>query len=941
MPKPEEKARTKIDQALTAAGWTVQDREGANVFAAPGVAIREFVLKAGHGSADYLLFVNGKAAGVVEAKKEGMTLTGVEPQTRKYSEGLPAHLRPASTPLPFLYRSNGGETYFTNLLEPEPRSRLLFDGNFHRPETLAGWLAPALEIPAVHPLHGRPAPLRARLHHLPELTAEGLWPAQRQAVLNLEDSLKANRPRALIQMATGSGKTFTAITAAYRLIKFGGAARVLFLVDRSNLGRQALKEFQQYTTPDDGRKFTDLYNVQHLTSNKLDRVSRVVICTIQRLYSILQDKEIVPNLAELEERPLANLEELIKEPVPVVYNPHVPLETFDVVMIDESHRSIYTLWRQVVEYFDAFLIGLTATPSKQTIGFFNKNLVMEYDHAKAVADKVNVEYTVYRIRTRITEQGSSIEAGLFVDYRDRRTRAVRWEQLEDDVTYAPQVLDRDVVAVDQIRTVIRTYRDRLYTEIFPGRTDVPKTLIYAKDDSHADDIVRIVREEFGRSDEFAQKITYRTVGDTDAFIAAFRNSYNPRIVVTVDMIATGTDIKPLEVVMFLRTVKSRSYFEQMKGRGVRVISATEYRSVTQDPTVEVKDHFVLIDCVGVCEGPLSDSFSLERKPSAKLPTLLNAVGFGSTDPEILSTLASRLARLELHLSPPERERLAEISGGTPLQEIVRGLVEALDPDRQAEEARRAGQLPADAQPSDEERAAAAERLLQQAALPLAASPRLRDEIMAVHQRHDQLIDTVSIDEIREAGFSDEALAKAESLVHSFESFVQKHRDEITAIQVLYSRPYRARLRFKDIKALAETLQAPPRSWTPERLWHAYEVLVGSKVRKASGKRLLTDIVSLVRFALTQDKELVPFTEKVSERFRQWVAQQENSGRRFTAEQMQWLEAMRDHIGGSVEMEMDDFELTPFSERGGRARAAAVFGPELVGILDELNEVLAA
>ena len=440
MPRPEEKARTEIDAALTAAGWTLQDRNAVNLYAAQGVAVREFPLTTGH--ADYLLFVDGKAAGVVEAKKEGMTLTGAEPQTRKYSAGLPGHLRPAWDPLPFLYRSNGGETFFTNLLEPEPRSRPLFDGNFHRPETLAAWLSPSPELPNGHPLHGRPAPLRARLHHLPELAAEGLWPAQHQAVLNLEESLQDNRPRSLIQMATGSGKTFTAITAAYRLIKFAGARRILFLVDRSNLGRQALKEFQQYVTPDDGRKFTDLYNVQHLTSNKLDSVSRVVICTIQRLYSILKGEEIVPNLAELEERSLYSLEGIVREPVPVVYNPRLPLETFDVVMVDECHRSIYTLWRQVVEYFDAFLIGLTATPSPQTIGFFGKNLVMEYGHAQAVADKVNVDYTVYRIRTRITEQGSSIEAGSFVDYRDRRTRAVRWEELDDDVTYAPQVLDR-------------------------------------------------------------------------------------------------------------------------------------------------------------------------------------------------------------------------------------------------------------------------------------------------------------------------------------------------------------------------------------------------------------------------------------------------------------------------------------------------------------------
>ena len=262
-----------------------------------------------------------------------------------------------------------------------------------------------------------------------------------------------------------------------------------------------------------------------------------------------------------------------REPVPVEYNPNVPIETFDVIITDECHRSIYNLWRQVLEYFDGFLIGLTATPSKQTFGFFNQNLVMEYNHEQAVADGVNVDFDTYRIRTEITEQGSTVEAGYHVDRRDRQTRKTRWEQLDEDLTYAPNQLDRDVVAVDQIRTVVQTFRDKLFTDIFPGRTDVPKTIIFAKDDSHAEDIVRIVREEFDKGNEFCQKITYKTTGVApEDLLVSFRNSYHPRIAVTVDMIATGTDIKPVEVVFFMRNVRSRSFFEQMKGRGVRVIS---------------------------------------------------------------------------------------------------------------------------------------------------------------------------------------------------------------------------------------------------------------------------------------------------------------------------------------------------------------------------------
>jgi type I restriction enzyme R subunit len=381
MPAPEEVARRLIDEALRRAGWVVLDISEANLGAARGVAIREFPLQAGHGFADYVLFVDGQAAGVIEAKKAGTTLTGVELQAAKYSAGFPDAFPAHSRPLPFLYQSTGLETRFSNRLDPEPRSRRVF--HFHQPETLASWLAaPPRIVPHLsgqpNPAEASPSTLRSRLRVMPPLATRGLWPAQERAIRNLEDSLADDRPRALIQMATGSGKTFTAISSIYRLIKFADARRVLFLVDRGNLGRQTFKEFQQYATPDDGRKFTELYNVQHLTSNRLDPVARVCITTIQRHYSMLRgDADLDPILEEGSQFDTGA--GLITEPALVVYNPAISIETFDVIFTDECHRSIYNLWRQVLEYFDAHLIGLTATPSKQTFGLFNQNLVMEYN----------------------------------------------------------------------------------------------------------------------------------------------------------------------------------------------------------------------------------------------------------------------------------------------------------------------------------------------------------------------------------------------------------------------------------------------------------------------------------------------------------------------------------------------------------------------------------
>ncbi|MBV9007751.1 MAG: DEAD/DEAH box helicase family protein, partial [Verrucomicrobia bacterium] len=663
MPTPEELARQNIDALLKQCGWIIQKRSEINLSGGRGIAITEGLLKGGD-EADYLLFVDGKAIGTVEAKPEGFTLTGVEEQSGKYGKNLLDIYPKWRDELPFAYESTGVETQFTNRLDPVPKSRNVFA--FHRPETLFEYLCGLGSARDSRAVLGDPpgtsGNLNQRLANLltsDQMPTTNLWSAQIEAIRYLERSLAANKRRALIQMATGSGKTYTAVNFVYRLIKLAGARRVLFLVDRGNLGDQTLKEFQQFVTPDDGRKFTELYNVQHLKSSQLDKVSRVCISTIQRLYSMLRGEEIDE---EIDERSGYELREsLWKQPPPVVYNPNVPLETFDFIITDECHRSIYNLWRQVLEYFDAYLIGLTATPSKQTIGFFNKNLVMEYGHERAVADQVNVNYDVYKIEAEITKGGSRVEKGFYIDKRDRLTRKVRWEQLGDDLIYAENELDRAVVAPDQIRTVIRTFRDRLFTDIFPGRTVVPKTLIFAKDDSHADDIVKIVREEFGKGNDFCQKITYRTTGAKPAdLIQRFRNSVDPRIAVTVDMIATGTDIKPLEIVMFMRSVKSRSFFEQMKGRGVRVISDTDFQSVT--PDAKTKTHFVIVDGVGVCERDKTDSRPLEQKPSVPLEKLFEHIAIGAREPELLSSLAGRLIRLEKRIQPAVRAEVETLSG---------------------------------------------------------------------------------------------------------------------------------------------------------------------------------------------------------------------------------------------------------------------------------------
>jgi len=391
--RPEEKAGQDIDQLLAKAGWIIQDVDEINLGAGLGVAVREYPTKTG--PVDYALFVDRKAIGVIEAKSAGTTLSGVAEQSERYIHGFPDNVIHFTLPLPFAYESTGVETFFRDERDPAPRSRRVF--GFHKPETLLEWVKEG-------------ETLRARLQKLPPLITDGLRDCQIEAVNNLDLSFKKARPRALIQMATGSGKTFTAVTFVYRLIKFAKAGRVLFLVDRRTLGRQTRGAFAQYFTPDDGRKFTELYNVQLLSSNVIDPVNKVCITTIQRLFSMLKEQEFDVDSDELSLYDVTDEQQ--KE---VTYNPDMPIEMFDFIITDECHRSIYNQWRQVLEYFDAFIIGLTATPSKQTFGFFNQNLVMEYSHERAVADRVNVGYEVYRIRTRITEKGSTVSSGCAIE----------------------------------------------------------------------------------------------------------------------------------------------------------------------------------------------------------------------------------------------------------------------------------------------------------------------------------------------------------------------------------------------------------------------------------------------------------------------------------------------------------------------------------------------
>ncbi len=910
-----------IDEMLAEAGWVVQDFRNVNLGASHGVAVREYPTDAG--PADYALFVDRHPVGIVEAKKETSLLTTVGAQSEKYAQGKLKWFEKGER-LPFVYESTGAVTHFRDFRDPKPRSRSVF--SFQRPETISEWLKEGSSV-------------RARLHDLPELHVEGLRECQIQAITNLEKSFKLMRPRALIQMATGSGKTFTAISFVYRLLKYSKAHRILFLVDTRNLGEQAEGEFRAYTPPDDKRMFTELYSVQRLSSSYIDPSSQVCISTIQRMFSILKGEEADDDLDTVS---MYEQKWEAKEPVMVQYNPKVPIETFDFIIIDECHRSIYNLWKQVLDYFDAFLIGLTATPDKRTFGFFHENVVSEYRHEEAVADGVNVGYDTYVIETKITSNGATLDFGEWVDKRDRLTHEKRWTMLDEPVEYSGSQLDRDVVNESQIRKVITTFRDKVQNEIFPGREEVPKTLIFAKTDSHADDIIRIVLEEFGEGNDFCKKVTYNTQTEKPSeVLQQFRTAYNPRIAVTVDMIATGTDVKPIECLLFMRDVRSRSYFEQMKGRGTRTLGVDDLQKVTPSARTN-KTHFVIVDAVGVTKTMKTDSRPLERKRSVSLKDLLQSVAMGVRDEDTVTSLANRLTRLEKQIKPTERAVFYKLADNRSINHVVKDLLAAYDPDTTLETARTMFALPSEVEPTQIQLEVANEALAVQACAPF-DSPELRKYVEEVRRSYEQIIDPTNLDELIFAGHEKDATKRAEGIVQRFTQFIEENKDEILALRILFDQPYRRReLTYAMIRDLNDALTREPYLLSPETVWAAYARLHANQVKGVGTKRMLTDIISLVRYAKGEDAQLQPFSDVVSARFKDWVFDQNRQrASNFTEEQMEWLRMIRDHIATSVQIDMEDFDNTPFAELGGLGKFHFVFDTNIQSLLHELNSRLIA
>lgn len=905
---PEQEARIVIDEKLKMSGWQVQNVNQLNLLAGLGVAVREFPTSTG--PVDYVLFINGEPVGVIEAKKSsaGENITVVEEQSSRYANSTFKWINRDHS-IRFAYEATDKLVKFTDYKDIKYRSRKVF--SFHRPEYLESLLQASDTI-------------RNNMKHFPPLDPVGFRDCQINAINNMDVSFADNRPRALVQMATGAGKTFTAITEAYRLLKYGKMNRILFLVDTKSLGEQAEREFLAYTPSDDRRSFSQLYGVRRLKSSYIPNDVQICISTIQRMYSILKEEDLDESTEEESFNEYVTADS--KAPKEVVYNEKYPPEFFDCIIIDECHRSIYNVWQQVLTYFDAFLVGLTATPDKRTFAFFNENVVSEYRREQAIIDGVNVGEDIFLIETEVSQKGGHILKRV-IEYRDRLSREKRWEQMDEDLDYDKNKLDKDVVNPSQIRTVIKTFKENLFTSLFPRRKEVPKTLIFAKTDSHADDIINIVREEFGEGNEFCKKITY-SVENAEDTLSSFRNDYYPRIAVTVDMIATGTDVKPLECLIFMRDVRSKNYFEQMVGRGTRTICVDDLQKVTPSAT-ENKDHFVIVDAVGVTKSKKSETRSLERKPTVSMKELMMNVALGDKSEDTLTSLANRISRLDKQMTDKEHKEFKK-NVGTSARDLANNLLNAFDEDVIAEKAK--SLIMSDA-PTQQDLEKAQKELLNEATKPF-YNPDNRNFIENIRRSHDQVIDTVNLDSVVYAGFDSQREENADKVITTFREFIEENKDEIIALRIIYNENYKDRpIVIEQLKSLYEKLKK--KNITVERLWDCYYIKFTNKVKRGTVAQL-TDLISIIRFEIGATDELTSFADRVNANFKEWTFRKNAGYSQFTEEQMEWLRLIKDHIISSLSILDEDLDYTPFDHKGGLLGFYEAFGDNYKNILNEMN-----
>lgn len=866
---PEEKARLKIDKMLEDAGWKVVDRDDYSP-AIPAVAVREFLLK-GNKEADYLLFINDVAVGVLEAKREEVDASCcmVMEQALKYTKLVSkTDYKTFSNPLPIAYTSNGKDSFFFDNRCDEPEPSII--DRFHTPKEIVKMLG-----------------IKDYFAGLPALKKKGLRDCQYEAITSLEYSFRCGKEKALMVLATGAGKTYTACTASYRFLAYTPMRRILFLVDRNNLGKQAEGEFGTYRLTETGDPFNTIFTVNRLKSANIPSDSNVVISTIQRLFSLLKGDDISDDDDDDDD--------ILTSPIDLPENPKLPKDYFDLIIIDECHRSIYGNWKKVLDYFStAKKIGLTATPVPETVAFFDSNCVVNYTLEKSIIDGVNVDCRVYRIKTEATENGGAIMKGDKLKVETLYTGNVETISQKETRQYTKEELNRSVVNPAQIKLVLETYRDSVYTEMFtdpqrePNMDYLPKTLIFALNEAHATNIMNIAKEVFGHTapgDPYVQKITYNA-GDSNELIKHFRQDREFRIAVTCTLVATGTDVKPLEVVMFMRDVQSEPLYIQMKGRGVRTIGDDQLRNVT--PNAFSKDCFYLVDAVGVTEHEMYIPPVGPQGPGGEVITfkrLLELIALGNLKDEYLRLLASRLSRIYNKCDQDQRDKFIELAN-VDMKDLASSIFEALQNP----------ELPpfVDINDPNNER--------KDLVVNIATKPKARQYLLVLNAGFVEIL-MPGEDSLISKGFS---IEEAKDTTSAFEAYCNEHRDEIEALRIIWNNNGDP-ITYSMLKDLENKLKMANNHFSSSRLWNNYALVSPNDVRKHTSKEehsAMTNLIQLVRFAFHQIDHLESVSWSAQKYFNLWCGQRNNEK---TPAQIEVMRQIVDYVACNGAVTINDIK----------------------------------
>ena len=870
---PEEKARVKIDKQLTAAGWDIVARDEYIPFNAS--AVKEALMQ-GNKESDYLLFVDDKAIAVVEAKAEDNSLGDIVAQQAEWYSQNPQDWVGLWYPnqIPFVYLANGNKIYFKNMLDAD--SEYVELSEMHSPKKMLQMLGKKSEYGA-----------------LPRIEKKGLRDCQYDAEVKLEASLKAGKKKALAILATGSGKTYLACLASYRLLNYTPTRRVLFLVDRNNLARQTETEFSLFDRTEKQKPMNELYQINRLKKPE-DVQGDIVISTIQKLFAVLTGQNITDDDEDKEDEKRGLSDTIKNEPaVELGSDLKLPPDYFQFIIVDECHRSIYGKWKAVLDYFkDAKILGLTATPIPEAYAYFNKNIVEEYTYDDSVVDGVNVPARVYRIITEATVHGGTIKQGETVTDVNRAGEVVDSYTAQNRIDYAPNQLDRSVINPNQIESVLKSYMDSIYADLYPEREEnwhyIPKTLIFAKDDNHATKIVEVAKKVFAEKfadgkvpDNFVQKITY-SAGDSNALIRDLRTEKDFRIAVTVTLVATGTDVKPLEVVLFMNDVKSEVLYTQMKGRGCRTLNEDKLREVT--PNADNKNCFYIVDAVGVTESdktiprPGNGGDGPNPKP-LRLDQLLERLSHGEVSDDNLALLRDYCATIQKRYEGhPLFERHLDMfvaDYGFAPRTLANAINQALSQNT----------LPPYESISDDN--TARKNLIFCLMGNLQARKKLLELLRGYYA-----VTPEKEDEIIYKGFSKET---AKSFIETFEKYLKNNADKIEALRIIYNSEDTV-ITYSMLTELQDKLIAENGQFTPYYIWKNYKILdndgsVDDLDTKQSIKAL-THLIQLVRYAYKKSDKLVSLIKGYSQRFNLYCGQAQ---RKLTEDQKEIMKQIADYI----------------------------------------------